>query len=251
VTGPGNRTHLATSNPSLVMVVTDDGSRTLKCLQTGLTWHSESGALAESRLVFLRNSGMEEKFARREPARVLELGFGTGLNFWITASLALRNKANLEYVSLEPNLLEGAIIQDLEHAKLADCQPAFDRFFPVISNQTDSAALKLTVADGEVDLTLCRQEFAQIVFAGMKPFDVIYHDPFGPETAPDLWTESTFQSLFRLLKPGGRLVTYCVKSAVQRNANFAGFLVRKTRGPVGGKREVLIAVRQAKNRGRV
>ena len=237
------RTEIATSNPSLAIVVTDDGSRTLKCLESGVTWHSESGALAESRLVFLENSGVARKFAQHESIRILEIGFGTGLNFWITASRAMTGSTRLEYVSLEPNLLDLNVFGELEHRQLGECQPAFDRFFPLISRPPGSKVAEIVGSHNGVRLTIHLRTFEPGVFQDLQLFDAVYHDPFGPESASDLWTTAVFQFLFILLKPGGKLVTYCVKSEIQRRLKDAGFLVQKTRGPLGGKREVLIATR--------
>ncbi|MGI9516625.1 MAG: tRNA (5-methylaminomethyl-2-thiouridine)(34)-methyltransferase MnmD [Pirellulaceae bacterium] len=243
-----NRQQIAVADHDLTVVVTDDSSRTLKCLRTGVTWHSESGALAESRLVFLENSGIAGILSRKQSARVYETGFGTGLNFWLTASAAIRNDALLEYVSCETRFLSGDVIGLLEHGKLDQCQPAFDMFAnPIfgrasIAPDSDSA---LRVQYSCAQLTVVNPHQHSVDSLEADSFDAIYHDPFGPGDAPDLWTAELFQKMHALLKPGGRLVTYCVKSAIQRRLTSVGFEVGKTRGPEGGKREVLIAEKLA------
>lgn len=75
------------------------------------------------------------------------------------------------------------------------------------------------------------------------PFDAIYFDPFAPEVDGQFWQADYLAKLFPLLRSGGTLVSYCVKSVVQRSLRNAGFAVRTVRGPAGGKREVLIATR--------
>ncbi len=75
--------------------------------------------------------------------------------------------------------------------------------------------------------------------------DAIYFDPFSPETHPELWTLAVFQNAALALRPGGRLTSYCVKSVVRRGMLEAGLHVAKGAGPVGGKREVLIATNPA------
>jgi hypothetical protein len=73
--------------------------------------------------------------------------------------------------------------------------------------------------------------------------DAIYFDPFSPDSNPELWTPKIFQQAHNFLKPAGRLVSYCVKSSVRRDLAACGFEVHKVAGPVGGKREVLQAVK--------
>lgn len=239
-----NRQQIATADPDFVVVVTDDGSRTLKCLRTGVTWHSESGALAESRLVFLENSGIAGILSQKQSARVYETGFGTGLNFWLTASAAVRNDALLEYVSFETRFLSRDVIRLLEHGKIDQCQPAFDMFAePIFGRDAIAAdsdsALRIHCSCAQLAVLNPHQPSGEAFET--DSFDAIYHDPFGPDDVPELWTTELFQQMHALLKPGGRLVTWCVKSAIQRRLTSVGFQVGKTPGPDGGKREVLIA----------
>ena len=147
--------------------------------------------------------------------------------------MALQNSAPLEYVSCEPNLLGKEIIDSLEYSKLESCRLAVDSFLVQAGQQTVD----------RVSLELIGRRIEEVE---LKPssFDAIYHDPFSPDDAPILWTEILFSQLFESLRPGGKLVTYCVKSEIQRRLSRVGFVVSKTKGPRGGKREVLIAARE-------
>ena len=211
-----------------------------------MTWHSESGALPESKLVFLENSGVAKSLAEGQSVRVFEVGFGTGLNFWLTASKALSlaqpaiNHCELEFVSVEPNLLDAEVIQKLEHGTIAACQPAFDEFLEDVFCRTDNVG-PITFQKQNVRLTILRNEIQTLDLQELGEFDAIYHDPFSHETAPELWSETMMRGLSGLMKEDCRLVTYCVKSAFQRTLRTLGFEIEKTPGPVGGKREVLIA----------
>ena len=240
---PRNRLHLPTPDSELEVVVTDDGSRTLARASDGVTWHSESGALAESQLVFLNNSGVLQRLQANRPTRVLEIGFGTGLNFWTTASIALRSATRLNYLSLETKLLSPEVLYQLQHGSLEDCQPAFDRFFEKLVQRYHSSARQIRLNENNVQLTI--QNLDATGFAiDEATFDAVYFDPFGPDDAPELWQEPLFHSLHGALVPRGRLVTYCVKSEIRRRLSTVGFEVEKTAGPVGGKREVLVATRK-------
>lgn len=223
------------------MVDTDDGSRTLQCLSTGQTFHSGSGALAESLLVFLENSLVRGRLQRGLPVRVLEIGFGSGLNFWLTASAAMRGRAHLEYVAIDTCLVPRRVMVQLGFAGIPACQPAFDRILPEMPETPPSAPGRLQVQSEDVHLDVWTGDACHIDWSRWPPFDAIYHDPFSPETSPELWNASMLGSLAASLRPGGRLVTYCVKSEIRKRLLQTGLNVFKTRGPVGGKREVLVA----------
>jgi tRNA U34 5-methylaminomethyl-2-thiouridine-forming methyltransferase MnmC len=244
------RTIIPTHNPKLVIVVTDDGSRTLRYVPDSTTWHSESGALAESRLVFLENSRVAELLANGIHVRVFEVGFGTGLNFWITANMAMQYDTSLEYVCVEPAMLPRATIDALDHAQLNECKRAFHSFARAVFDEPEPGTTSTTVRCQNVALQIIHLGFEHLMAEALTGFDAVYHDPFDPATAPELWTRVCFDQLYRLSRPGGRLVTYCVKSEIQQRLQSAGFEVGKTRGPAGGKREVLVAEKPCNRAGR-
>lgn len=231
-------------SPELEIVLTDDGSHTLARRNSHVSWHSESGALSESRLVFFENSGVQQSLSAGNDVRICEIGFGTGLNFWITASHALSCTGRLEFVSFEPHLLDTSVIHQLQYQRWPECSPAIEQFLPVLDQQNNihSADLERTVAN--VQLRIRQQDSnSPSAWDGLSQLDAVFHDPFAPADAPELWAESLFQREFDILKPGGRLVTYCVKSEIQKRLKSVGFEIQKTRGPVGGKREVLLATK--------
>ena len=67
------------------LLKTDDGSCTVVHSDHQETYHSKFGALTESDLVYLRNSGVHQRLAHQQPTAILEIGFGTGFNFVHTA----------------------------------------------------------------------------------------------------------------------------------------------------------------------
>ena len=70
----------------------------------GDIYHTETGALAQSRHVFLDGCGLPGAWSGRPQWRIFETGFGLGLNF-LTSWQAWRADANrprmLHYVSIE------------------------------------------------------------------------------------------------------------------------------------------------------
>ncbi|MBX3416177.1 MAG: tRNA (5-methylaminomethyl-2-thiouridine)(34)-methyltransferase MnmD [Pirellulaceae bacterium] len=238
---PKNQRPRKKISDGLWLVKTDDGSLTLFDEQVGETFHSESGAATESRTVFLENSGVQTLLDSGEPTRVLEIGLGTGLNFLLTAGLAIRNQTPLEYWSSDTRVLPVEILGHLELAKIAGEAGLIEAFSDWMSAAADSdASGNVSRQLGVVSFDFQRGDARDWMPPGT--FDAIYFDAFSPTASGELWTVEYFGRLRESLKSGGRLVTYCVRRAVQDAFRAAGFEVEKHPGPPGGKREVLVAV---------
>ena len=85
-----------------------------------------------------------------------------------------------------------------------------------------------------------RTDFRSIQFQAR--FDIVYFDAFNPEVQPHLWTPEVFSRFAQALKPGGILVTYCVKGIVKQALREVGFTLKRLPGPPG-KREMLRATK--------
>ena len=99
-----NRNHLS-------FAITSDGSKTLFNEEVGEHYHSRHGALQESRHVFL-NTGMRYFLERsgQKNVKILEVGFGTGLNFLLSADFCSANNIQLDYTGIEAHPLQTEII---------------------------------------------------------------------------------------------------------------------------------------------
>lgn len=73
-------------------------------------------------------------------------------------------------------------------------------------------------------------------------FDAVYLDAFSPPVNPECWTPVFLATLHATLRPGGTLVSYCVRGEVRRALQAAGFAVERRPGPPG-KRQTLLATR--------
>lgn len=237
-------------------MLTDDGSRTLRDRTLNETFHSGCGALSECWHVYLRNSGIHELLATKtaSPVRVLELGFGTGMGWLITAAAAEILAAPLEYVSLERDLLPADVLAQIDTAA-AVAHGIADGWIPAslaIMNSIERGwldfRLALSKAD-EIEYRVSARNSLRLILGDARewftkpsaePFDAIYFDAFSPGTNPELWQEEVFAGVRKLLRPGGKLVSYCVSGVVRRAFQNAGFEVQRLAGPPGGKREVLL-----------
>ena len=227
-------------------VDTADGSRTLYSDSYGQTMHSHRGAVTESRHVFLEGTGVAARLGRGEEARVLEVGFGTGLNFFLTADLALKMGALLEYIALEHNLLPSQLLRELGYEGALAHKNFARKFFRARDelSETPPAGIYTFNLAERVRLEL---RLGDAVTVELEPehYHAVYMDAFSPDANPELWSEDFLGRLYRALRPGGLLSSYCVKGEVRRRLQGLGFEVRKRPGPPGGKREMLVAAKQA------
>ena len=221
--------------------LTGDGSATLYSERYVQTFASERGALSEARSVFLEGSGVATRLAAGETVRVLEVGFGTGLNFFVTAAACLENPAaRLDYTALEHTLLDAATVRSLGYEKLQhEVVEAYLAWREALVS-ADSCIFEY----GRVKLTLLLGE-ATAQTLPIEAFHSVYHDAFSPVVNPELWTDTFLAKLAAALGPDGTLVSYCVQGAVRRRLAALGLTVTKRPGPVGGKREVLFAQQPA------
>ncbi len=222
---------------------TADGSDTLYSDEFEQMFHSKHGALTETKQVFVEGSGVGEQLRQGQPTNILEVGFGTGLNFFVTAELALQTGTPLHYVALEKALLPAATLQTLNHHQLLDegrnIRNNYLSWREAVANDlsqqltweaSDNITLELIIGDA----TQCN--------IPERTYHAIYHDAFAPDSNPDLWTEAMFKRLFDVLAEDGRLATYSVKGTVRRTLASVGFTPVKRPGP-SGKREVLVALK--------
>jgi len=114
---PPKRPRRPSGISGLDWLTTDDGSLTLWDQHLQETYHSGCGAVAESLVVYLVNSGVFHRLADGQSTRVFEVGLGTGTNFLLTAALAGHFRTPLEYWAVEKKPLAPAIYQSLDLAR--------------------------------------------------------------------------------------------------------------------------------------
>ena len=223
---------------------TADGVDTLYSSQYDQTYHSTFGALVEAEQVFLSGAGVKERLAAQKPTRVLEIGFGTGLNFFLTAHHSRHNQTRLHYVALEQHLLPVEWLARLNHSlqlpEAANLRRMFIAWRSGLPHPCPPGSYHWP-ADETLRLDLVIGDATQVAIPN-HAYHAIYLDAFSPDANPELWTVDFFARLVEVLAPGGRLATYSVKGAVRRGLQGVGFQVQKVPGPPG-KREILIATR--------
>ncbi|MBX2968603.1 MAG: tRNA (5-methylaminomethyl-2-thiouridine)(34)-methyltransferase MnmD [Cyclobacteriaceae bacterium] len=214
------------------IIFTKDGSHTLKNLDLNETYHSIHGAVQESLHVFVRH-GLE--FVREKSLQkisILEIGFGTGLNAWLTARHLQGVDMQVEYETLESFPLKEPVWSKLNYAEEVMDKELFIRLHLADWNSAVQVSEnfnlhKKHVSVQEADLPLSK-------------FDLIYFDAFAPEKQPEMWSHVVLQKVVAAMKPGGVFVTYCAKGQVKRDLKNLGLSVEALPGPPG-KREMIRA----------
>lgn len=213
---------------------TADGSPTIYVPELDEHYHSVKGALTESQHVYI-GCALRHRAAMGsgEALRLLEFGFGTGLNAALTM-LSVGRPA-VEYESLELYPLDASMAASFAASLPADVAGALGE---VCGAPWDECACL------RPDFRLHKRR-VDFLTAQLAPsfFDVVYFDAFAPEKQPELWTPELFGRVYDAMRPGGVLTTYCAKGAVRRCLQSCGFAVERLQGPAGGKREILRAVK--------
>ena len=210
------------------LIITEDGSHTLFVPAIDECYHSTHGAVQESKHIFIEAA---LKQCTKTEIRVLEIGFGTGLNAFLTMIEAERSDKKIHYTSLEKYPVEVGKALQLNYPEA----------FPAVSREIFEL-LHTSVWGEEVQigsnfwLTKTEADFTQFNFNEM--FDVVYFDAFSPEKQPEMWSVELFEKIFIQCNPGAALTTYCAKGVVRRAMQSAGFQVERLPGPPG-KRQIL------------
>ena len=214
--------------------VTEDGSHTLFSPRVGECYHSQHGAVQESRHVFI-DAGWRQ--CAGTELRVLEVGFGTGLNAFLTLLEAGKTGRHIHYTTIERYPLDDNIIKELRYPELIAPEQAglFQELHQTEWNVPQEITPYFTLLKIEGD-------FTRSVFEG--GYDVVYFDAFAPEKQPEMWSQPLFDYLYTAMNEDGILTTYCAKGSVRRMLQAAGFTVERLPGPPEGKREILRATKK-------
>ncbi len=215
------------------VIITSDGSSTIHLPEWNEQYHSKHGAIQEAKHVFIKN-GLS--LFSNNKINILEIGFGTGLNSFITFLEAPKLNLEIDYIGVEAYPVASDEIEKLNYVKALNAQN-FECVFEEMHQQNWENCNTISPT---FMLTKRKQFFNEI--NDVDFFDLIYFDAFGARVQPELWTEEIFKIMFNALKNGGVLVTYSAKGSVRRAMQHVGFTVERLPGPPG-KREMLRATK--------
>lgn len=216
-------------------MTTADGSTTIHIPEWNEQYHSKHGAIQEAYHVFIKK-GFNHIPKEFSPIKILEIGFGTGLNALITSLEAKIQNRNVAYCGVEGYPISPKEISQLNYATALGDASA-EAYFQTIN---DGNWEKNFVVHDKFQLIKQEKMFDEI--ENRNEFDLIYFDAFGARVQPELWEVSMFQRMYKALKENGVLVTYSAKGSVRRALQEVGFVVERLDGPPG-KREMLRATK--------
>lgn len=181
------------NKPTVEQVTTDDGCHSLYVPSLDEHYHSTHGAFNEAMHVFITN-GFQTTSG---PVAILEVGFGTGLNAWLTCLQAAETGRKVAYTGLETYPLPIDLVTSLNYDTFST-MPLAGEWYKKLHAAGWETPEKITE-----NFTLTKTETPVQNIAFDAQFDVIYFDAFGPRKQPDMWTVAVFENMMKALKPNG------------------------------------------------
>lgn len=214
------------------IIITNDGSTSIYIPEMDETYHSVHGAIQEAKHVFI-NNGLELFF--KPELNVFEVGFGTGLNAFLSAQFSEEKGVVINYNSIEAFPVDIELVNKLNYNSLI-------KYKIDIFNSIQSA-------DWEVESAISKTFKLKKIEAKIQDFemennhfDVVFFDAFGPRAQSEMWAVDILQKMYDCLISNGKLVTYCAQGQFKRNLKSIGFIVENLPGPPG-KREMTVATK--------
>lgn len=221
---------------SLKIIKTSDGSDTIFNSKLNESYHSLHGSINESNIVYIEN-GLEFYLnqSRRNNIKILEIGFGTGLNFLLTYIFLEKRKEKIFYHTLEPFPLPNNIIEKLNYVEKVGNE--YDKVFKsshsimpdkkhYVGEKIDFLKSKITLEDIKLN----------------DKYDIIFFDAFAPSKQPSIWERKNLEKIYSYMRDGSILVTYCSSGQFKRDLKSIGLEVVVLPGPKG-KKEMVRAIK--------
>jgi len=230
--------------------LTPDGSATLWSERYRQHYHDRNGALTQARHVFLQGTRTD----LHPSPRVLEIGFGVGMNFLTTLADSAARDVPLCYLAFEFDPQPVGILREIGSRHPAAPHPLWRELltrWPVQEKkdagepctqdgrELASDSLKLSHENGKISVEICLVDAVTAVFPPAWA-SAVYLDGFSPDVNPELWTPGFAAKLAGAMRPGAWLATYSAAGTVRRALAQAGLRVSKRPG-AAGKRECLHA----------
>jgi len=171
------------------IVVSGDGSHTLFLPLLNETYHSRHGAITESLYVFIEK-GL--KANESQNIKIFEVGFGTGLNAWLTLNELENQKVIYHTIEAYPlNKEEYSAINYYQAKEYTNGKEDY---------------LKLHWVDWGEEHTITPSFSFKKIHQKLEDYktqasdyDLIYYDAYGPTYQPDMWSELHFDKMYQII----------------------------------------------------
>lgn len=222
---------------NLELVITSDGSATLFNQAIGENYHSKHGALQESQHVFV-NSGLQYFIDTFQTSvlDILEVGFGTGLNFLLSAEKVKDSNIRINYTGIEKYPVPQHLLAKTEYGHYLNSKENWQYFLEIYDKSFSENIEYLN------NVNLRNHQVELLKFNEAKKFDLIYFDAFAAVHQPEMWSKESIEHTCSFLKDKGIFVTYSVTGELKRNLKSLGFNIQRPMG-AAGKREMMRAIK--------
>ncbi len=204
--------------------------------------------IAESEYVFIEGNNLNEKF-QSEPNEfsIFETGFGTGLNFLLTANLWQKTNphGHLSYYSVEQFPIQKADLKKIYQELNLECdlvEPLIDQYPPILPGVfTIRVSNNITL---HLIFYPLEKALKEIALNAIQKIDAWFLDGFAPSKNPTMWHKGLwhFMALSAINETNRKtsVATFTAASNVRKMLQHYGFKVSKRKG-FGLKREMLTA----------
>lgn len=227
----------------------DPSHHTPYSTQYGDIYYNPTQGRDESEYVFLAGNHLPQRFSTLSDYQqftVGETGFGTGLNFLITAEHFLRaapQHAQLNYISVEKHPIALSALKRIHQdwilptlrAKLYDLYP---------HNHSGYHLLKL---HPRIHLLLLLGDANDLLPQLHAKVDAWYLDGFAPSKNENLWSQTVIDAIANNSHLQTTLATFSAARTVKERLQIAGFIIKKRNG-FGRKRDMITAYYQGSQR---
>jgi tRNA U34 5-methylaminomethyl-2-thiouridine-forming methyltransferase MnmC len=213
------------------IITTEDGSHSLYNEDLQETYHSFHGAYRESIHVFMLY-GLDSwlvRNPRKYPIRIFEVGFGTGLNAWLSLVWAEQNQIPVLYHTIEPFPVQSEIYKQLNYIEHDNGIWHFHKYFEALHQAPWGEGGPVS------EYFNFKKDQVTLEEAQLYPADVVFFDAFAPSKQPELWTKEALQKVTEMIRPGGLFTTYSAKGQLRRDLKNLGLEVESLPGPPGKK----------------
>ena len=210
-------------------------------LYDDIYFSSESG-YDETMTVFMKPTGLPERFEHARLTTIAELGFGTGLNFCVALSLFRKHApvdARLHYIATEHAPLTADQIKDVLSAyphldiETADLITALPPRWP--------GRHRVFLDQGRVTLDLNYQDSKTMLASSDFAADIWFLDGFTPARNPDMWQGDIYNHMARCSAKDAICASFTAAGDVRRGLEAAGFDITRHDG-FGRKRHRITGI---------
>ncbi|MCY4045006.1 MAG: bifunctional tRNA (5-methylaminomethyl-2-thiouridine)(34)-methyltransferase MnmD/FAD-dependent 5-carboxymethylaminomethyl-2-thiouridine(34) oxidoreductase MnmC [Cellvibrionales bacterium] len=217
----------------------------------------------ESLAVFIEPNQLENRFEafvkEKSPHKaftIAETGFGTGLNFLLTAELFLQSlpkgaRHRLHFISVEKHPIPSKALHTITRqwpTLIPIADKVIAHYPPLVKGIhrlaiTDNISLTLIFDDAADGFNQLIELPSLAHTVKTRTVDAWFLDGFAPSKNPEMWTDALFATIAHLSHRKTTLATFTAAGFVSRQLKSCGFNIKKIKG-YGRKREMITATYQ-------